>query len=129
MVAPTFFSMRTSVIAGTPWVDGYAPRVVTSRRAARAAGAYTRREGGCRQLRTRRRRLHLWNCRAIAGAELRRAPGDRGLLAPDLLGDLDDHPQLVGLPLARQRVALDGGGEPTLRRQAELVEIDVLRGL
>ena len=45
--------------------------------------------------------------------------------APDLLGDLDDQPQLGGLLLACQFVALDGRGEAALRRQAELVEVDV----
>ena len=64
----------------------------------------------------------------------RRDPGDQRRaalehalrLSPDLLRDLDDQPQLVGLLLGGQRVALDRRGEAALRRQAELVEVGVL---
>src|SRR4051812_31297627 len=46
--------------------------------------------------------------------------------APDLLGRLDDEPELVDLLLDRERVALDGRGEAALRGEAELLEVDVL---
>src|SRR5829696_3569113 len=39
--------------------------------------------------------------------------------APDLLGGLDDQPQLGHLLVIGEVVALRGGGEPALRRQAQ----------
>ena len=45
--------------------------------------------------------------------------------APDLLGDLDDHAQLGPLLVLGERVALLGRGEAALRREAELVEVDI----
>ena len=62
---------------------------------------------------------------ATLGKPGRRRMRPLTLSAPDLLGDLDDQPQLGGLLLACQLVALDGRGEAALRRQAELVEVDV----
>src|SRR4051794_19361303 len=47
------------------------------------------------------------------------------VLAPDLFGDLDDHPQLRPLLLLGQDIAFLGRGEAALRRQRELVERDV----
>src|SRR5436305_10743360 len=49
---------------------------------------------------------------------------DRGNpgLSPDFLGDVDDQFELGDFLLVAQHVALDGGGEAALRRQAELVE-------
>src|SRR5579859_2280674 len=44
--------------------------------------------------------------------------------APDLLRGLDDQPELVPLLLRGDVVALLGGGEAALRRQAELVGVD-----
>src|SRR3954452_7767415 len=56
----------------------------------------------------------------------RRAPPRRSV--PPALGRrLDDEAQLRPLLLLGDRVALDRRGEAALRRQAELVEIDVLR--
>src|SRR5271167_157342 len=49
--------------------------------------------------------------------------------APDLVGGLDDQAQLRDLVLAREEIALDGGGKAALRRQAELVQVDIPRGL
>src|SRR5829696_2864032 len=48
---------------------------------------------------------------------------------PHLFGDLDDHAQLGPLLVLGKRVALLGGGKAALRREAELVEIDVFAGL
>src|SRR5436190_15113056 len=50
-------------------------------------------------------------------------------LAPDLVGDLHDPPQLRPLLVLGQDIALLGGGEAALRREAELIEVDVPRGL
>ena len=50
-------------------------------------------------------------------------------LAPHVLGDRGDQPQLVDLLVGVEHVALDGRGEPALRREAELVERHVLRRL
>src|SRR3954470_1520978 len=49
--------------------------------------------------------------------------------APDLVGDLHDPPQLRPLLVLGQDIAFLGGGEAALRREAELVEVDVPRGL
>src|ERR1700750_1964792 len=49
--------------------------------------------------------------------------------SPDLRCGLDDQVELGDLLVARQRVALDRRREPTLPRQAQLVDRDVLRGL
>src|SRR6185312_8453078 len=49
--------------------------------------------------------------------------------SPDLSGGLDDQVELGDLLVARQCVALDGRGEPTLPRQAQLLDRDVLGGL
>src|SRR3954466_12182358 len=49
--------------------------------------------------------------------------------APDLVGDLHHAPQLGHLLLVGEGVALDGGREAALRREAQLVDVDVLRGL
>src|ERR1700761_466614 len=46
--------------------------------------------------------------------------------SPNLVGELYDHPQLGPLLVLGQNVALFGRGEAALRRQAELVERDVL---
>src|SRR3954466_4209372 len=46
-------------------------------------------------------------------------------LPPHVRRRLDDQPQLRDLVLDRERVALDGGGEAALRREAELVDVDV----
>ena len=68
-------------------------------------------------------------------ARAARAPGAgrgssrRPPSAPDLLGDLHDLAQLGPLLLLAERVALDGRGEAALRREAELVDVDELRGL
>src|SRR6185503_8510335 len=51
----------------------------------------------------------------------------RLLLTPDLVGQLDDHPQLRPLLFLGEHVALLGRGETALRRQAELVERNVFR--
>src|ERR1700722_487162 len=48
---------------------------------------------------------------------------------PDLIGELDDHRELRPLLRLGERVAVFGGGETALRRQAELVDIDELRRL
>ena len=50
-------------------------------------------------------------------------------VSPSLVGDLDHEAQLRGLLLDREGVALLRGCEAALGREAELVEIDVLRGL
>src|SRR5690606_6777129 len=63
--------------------------------------------------------------RAVPGTRKERAAApDRGRSgsASDLLGGLGDEAQLRRLLLGGQRVALDRGGEPALRRQADLVE-------
>src|SRR5262249_10847389 len=57
------------------------------------------------------------------------ANSPRGALAPDLLGRLDHQAQLRPLVLVGQLVALDGRREAALRRQAELVDVHVLRRL
>ena len=49
------------------------------------------------------------------------SPTGAKTLPPDLLGDLDDEPQLGLLLLDRERVALDGRREAALRREAELL--------
>src|SRR5215211_1834984 len=49
--------------------------------------------------------------------------------APHLFGDLDDHAQLGPLLVLGKRVALLRGGKAALRREAELVEMDVFAGL
>src|ERR1700716_2695718 len=51
------------------------------------------------------------------------------ILAPDLVGNLRNPPQLRPLLVLHQDVALLGGGEAALRREAELVEVDEPRGL
>src|SRR3954453_1898546 len=51
------------------------------------------------------------------------------LSSPDLVGDLHDPPQLRPLLVLGQDIAFLGGGEAALRREAELVEVDVPRGL
>src|SRR5690242_5987015 len=43
---------------------------------------------------------------------------------PHLVGDLDDHPQLRPLLLLGENVALFGGGEAALGRQAQLIEVN-----
>src|SRR4051794_17185469 len=48
--------------------------------------------------------------------------------APDLFRGLDDQRQLRQLILTRELVALRGRGEAALRREAELLDVDVLRG-
>src|SRR5205823_2521021 len=61
-----------------------------------------------------------------------RPPGHvlpEGALAPHLLGDLDDEPQLRLLLLRREVVALERRREPALRREAELLDVRELRGL
>ena len=55
--------------------------------------------------------------------------GEARRLTPHFVGDLDHEAQLGGLLLDREGVALLGGREAALRRQAELVDVDVLRGL
>src|SRR4051795_1697749 len=62
----------------------------------------------------------------VDAAASRRRPRS---VAPDLRRRLDDQAQLRPLLLLGDRVALDRRGEPALRREAELVEIDVLRRL
>ena len=49
--------------------------------------------------------------------------------SPDLLRHLDDHAQLRPLLVLGQDIALLGGGEAALRRQAELLEGDEFRRL
>src|SRR5215467_6825024 len=49
--------------------------------------------------------------------------------APDFLRDLDDQAQLRPLLLLGELVALDRRREAALRREAELVDRDVLRGV
>src|SRR5215475_7566452 len=49
--------------------------------------------------------------------------------APDLLGKVDDHPQLGPLLLLGQHVALLARSEAALRAQAQLIEIDHPGGL
>src|SRR3954451_20205250 len=49
--------------------------------------------------------------------------------APDLLGSLDDQPELGDLLVPRQRVALDGRGEPALPGEGQLVQRHVPRRL
>src|SRR4051794_21076399 len=49
--------------------------------------------------------------------------------APDLVRGLDDQRQLRDLLVPGERVAFDGGGEPALPGQRELLERHVLRGL
>src|SRR5262249_51454102 len=44
--------------------------------------------------------------------------------APDLLRGLHDQPELVPLLLLAEVVALLGGGEAALRRQAQLIDVD-----
>src|SRR2546429_4674997 len=51
------------------------------------------------------------------------------LLSPHLLGDLDDHAQLLPLLLLGEHVAVLGGGETALRRERELLEVDEFRRL
>src|SRR6516225_8917215 len=51
------------------------------------------------------------------------------LFAPDLGGDLHDEAELVPLLGRGEVVAFLGGGEPALRRQAQLVDAGVLRSL
>src|SRR2546429_1170800 len=51
------------------------------------------------------------------------------LLSPHLLGDLDDHAQLLPLLLLGEHVAALGGGETALRRERELLEVDEFRRL
>ena len=46
-------------------------------------------------------------------------------LAPDLARRLDDQLELGPLLVVAQRVALDGGGEAALPREAELLDVDV----
>src|SRR3978361_1936179 len=50
-------------------------------------------------------------------------------LAPDLLGGPDDGAQPGDHLLPGEVVALDRRGEPALRGEAQLVEVDELRGL
>src|SRR5581483_66483 len=52
-----------------------------------------------------------------------------GPLSPDLLCNFHDQPELVGLLLAREHVALHGRGEAALRRETQLLEVDVAGGL
>src|SRR5215213_3260843 len=47
-----------------------------------------------------------------------------GRSTPDLFGCLDDQRELGDLLVARERVALDGGGEPALAGERQLVERD-----
>src|SRR4029077_8316996 len=49
--------------------------------------------------------------------------------SPDLVGDLHDPPELRPLLVLGQDIALLGGGEAALRREAELIEVDVPCGL
>src|SRR6476646_2357359 len=51
------------------------------------------------------------------------------ILAPDLVGNLHDPPQLRPLLVLGQDITLLGGGEAALRREAELIEVDEPRGL
>src|SRR5258708_17293208 len=46
------------------------------------------------------------------------------ILSPDLVGNLGDPPELCPLLVLGQDIALLGGGEAALRREAELVEVD-----
>src|ERR1035437_7272622 len=45
--------------------------------------------------------------------------------APNLVGELNNHPQLGPLLFLGQHVAFFGGGEAALRRQAQLIERDI----
>src|ERR1043166_10282848 len=47
------------------------------------------------------------------------------MLAPYLVGDFDDHPQLRPLFVFREDIALLGRGKAALRAQRQLVERDV----
>src|SRR4029079_19584503 len=49
-------------------------------------------------------------------------------LPPDLVRQLDDHPQLCPLLFFSQHIAFLGGGKSALRRQAELIERDIFCG-
>src|SRR4029450_5419990 len=49
--------------------------------------------------------------------------------APHLFGELHDHAQLRPLLLLGQEIALLGRGEAALRRERELIDIDVFRRL
>src|SRR6476659_11112350 len=51
------------------------------------------------------------------------------ILSPDLIGNLGDPPQLRPMLVLGQDIALLGGGEAALRREAELVEVDEPRRL
>src|SRR5579862_4756395 len=85
-------------------------------------------ERACSTSSARRRRLRAWP-RTTSGCPQRPSsePGVR--LPPDLVGHLDDQPQLLGLLLASERVALHGGGEAALRRETELVDVEEAGGL
>src|SRR5579875_1876025 len=65
--------------------------------------------------------------RFAAGAT--RTFGIISLIAPDFGGDLDDQAQLVPLLGRGEVVALLGRGKAALRRQAQLADVGVLRGL
>src|SRR3712207_2027471 len=56
-------------------------------------------------------------------------PNEALLVAPDLLGGLDDECQLGDLLVPGQGVALHGRGEAALRGQRQLLQRDVPRGL
>src|SRR6266508_5428923 len=58
-----------------------------------------------------------------------RASRFRRSSVPDLPGGLDDQAQLGDLLVVAEHVALDGGGEAALRREAELLERDELGGV
>ena len=48
------------------------------------------------------------------------------LFPPHFVRQLDDHPQLRPLLVLGEHIALLGRGETALRRQAELIERDIL---